>query len=335
MYCERCGSASSQDAHFCQSCGKPQTRPQSQWSPTVTHVPIARTVQPEQKLNPKAFWLIISGIVLAVIVGAMLSSDSTDKPTSTKTQQSSAPIATQQSQAVRPSTPPPKFRIYKFRNDDFSPTSIVVSVATSDEQLRSLLWFFREKVRAHDFKSIGIPPQNDGIFSIYRGEKCANEAFLNAIGPCGYGEHEDADYQWGIEGDYNKDEGSIRKGDVLVFDYKDGWQVSSEVQSRLEEQDKLAQADRDLFAQQLQQRLTSMGYEITVWVHHGEGADRGHELNLDSEMFKDTNTRVEFISSVLPAWRKDLCKAGFRTVRLRQGGTFELGQDYSLGCGNS
>ena len=70
-----------------------------------------------------------------------------------------------------------------------------------------------------------------------------------------------------------------------------------------------------------------MGYDINVWVH-GEGANSGHELNLDSEMFKDTATRVQFINSVLPEWKKDLCKVGFRTVRLRQGGTFELGQDY-------
>jgi hypothetical protein len=94
-----------------------------------------------------------------------------------------------------------------------------------------------------------------------------------------------------------------------------------------------SQQTREAFAQDLQQRLTSMGYDITVWVH-GEGADSGHELNLDSEMFKDTATRVQFINSVLPTWKKDLCKVGFRQVKLRQGGTFELGQDYSLGCGN-
>ncbi|MGD1082159.1 MAG: hypothetical protein ABR881_27900 [Candidatus Sulfotelmatobacter sp.] len=73
--------------------------------------------------------------------------------------------------------------------------------------------------------------------------------------------------------------------------------------------------------------------DITVWVH-GEGANSGHELNLDSEVFKDTVTRVQFINSVLPAWKNDLCKVGFRQVKLRQGGTFELAQDYSLGCGN-
>jgi hypothetical protein len=94
-----------------------------------------------------------------------------------------------------------------------------------------------------------------------------------------------------------------------------------------------SQQTREAFAQDLQQRLTSMGYDINVWVH-GEGANSGHELNLDSEMFKDTATRVQFINSVLPEWKKDLCKVGFRTVKLRQGGTFELGQDYSLGCGS-
>ena len=51
-------------------------------------------------------------------------------------------------------------------------------------------------------------------------------------------------------------------------------------------------------------------------------------------MFKDTATRVQFINDVLPEWTKDLCRVGFRQVRLRQGGTFELGQDYSLRCQN-
>ncbi len=119
----------------------------------------------------------------------------------------------------------------------------------------------------------------------------------------------------------------------MIFDAKDGWQVAPEVQTRLDEQDKLGQAQRDLFAHQLQQRLTGMGYDITVWVH-GTGSESGHELNLDSEMFKDTATRVQFINGVLPEWKKDLCKVGFRQVKLRQGGTFELGQDYGLGCTN-
>jgi hypothetical protein len=177
--------------------------------------------------------------------------------------------------------------------------------------LKSLIWFFREKVRSHDFKSLGVKEQKDGIFSVYCGEKCANEQFIDTNGPCGYGEHDHALYQWGIGGDYNNDSGSLHN--TVIFDAKDGWQVTPEVQARWDEQDKLGQAQRDLFAQQLQQRLTGMGYDITVWVH-GTGAERGHELNLDSEMFKDTATRVQFINGVLPEWKKDLCKVGFRVV---------------------
>src|ERR1700677_5160472 len=58
-------------------------------------------------------------------------------------------------QVTRPPTPPQKFKINKFKNDGISPTSVVVPTSTTDEQLKSLIWFFREKVRSHDFKSLG------------------------------------------------------------------------------------------------------------------------------------------------------------------------------------
>jgi hypothetical protein len=47
----------------------------------------------------------------------------------------------------------------------------------------------------------------------------------------GYGEHDNALYQWGIEGDPNKDSGSIKvQGeDIVVFNYEDYWHPSSEV----------------------------------------------------------------------------------------------------------
>jgi zinc-ribbon domain len=330
MYCQNCGSALSQDARFCQSCGRPQSLPQPPSPRPVTPAPTPQPVQQKPKSN--IVWLAVGGIVLLVIIIGMFgksSSDKSDNSTSTTTQQSSTSIA--EPQVARPSIPPPKFRIYRFKNDGISPTSVVVPTSTTDEQLKSLIWLFREKVRSHDFKSLGVKEQKDGIFSVYRGEKCANEQFIDTNGPCGYGEHDDALYQWGIGGDYNNDSGSLHN--TVIFDAKDGWQVAPEVQSRLDEQDKSGQAQRDLFAQHLQQKLTGMGYDITVWVH-GTGADRGRELNLDSEMFKDTAARVQFINGVLPEWKKDLCKVGFRQVKLRQGGTFELGQDYALGCAN-
>lgn len=50
-------------------------------------------------------------------------------------------------QVVRPSAPPPKFQIYKYDPD--GTVAIVVPVNTTDEQLKSLLWLFRERVRTH------------------------------------------------------------------------------------------------------------------------------------------------------------------------------------------
>jgi hypothetical protein len=115
--------------------------------------------------------------------------------------------------------------------------SVVVSPSTTDQQLRALLWYFRQHIRAGDFRSVGIlkptskhwgkPDYLDGMILIYRGEKCANESYLDSVGPCGYGEHDDAVYQWGIDGEPAKDSAGLRlrNGDeVTVFDYKDGWQ---------------------------------------------------------------------------------------------------------------
>ena len=275
-------------------------------------------------------WLLIGVIALFALIVGISHKSQTDRSNS-ETQQSTARVSTPQTQIVLPSVPPPKFRIYKHEND--SPTSVVVPVHTTDEQLKSLLWFFREKVRSHEFKSIGVKEETDGVLLVYRGDKCANEEFINTNGPCGYGEHDDASYQWGIEGDYNNDTGSIRinGNDIVVFDYTDGWQVNPEIQSKLDEQAKLGQAQRELFAQQLQQKLTSMGYDIST-LTEGEGDYAGRELTIDSEMFKDTATRVQFVNGVLPEWKKDLCRVGFQRVRLRRGQMFGLGQEFSLGC---
>jgi len=340
MYCQGCGFVLSQDARFCKNCGKPQSPAVSAPMPSSVPAPTAPIVRVEKRTRSRILWLVLVGLVLIIIV----SQSPWDNSTSTGSSPTTPPASTAaQPPIARPTVPPPKFRIYKFKLDE--PTAIVVPIATTDEQLKSLLWFFRAKVRSHQFKDIGLRQAtakqwgNKGYLSwmllVYRGEKCANETYVDTTGPCGYGEHDDATYQWGIEADPNKDSGSMRvNGDyVSVFDYKDGWQVAPAVQEQLDEQSNLDQAQRDLFAQHLQQRLTGMGYDINVWVH-GEGSGSGRELVLDSEMFKDTATRVQFINSVLPQWKKDLCKAGFRKVRLRRGGMFELGEDFSLGCEN-
>ena len=265
-----------------------------------------------------------AGFILILLVSIFSSDDSSSPHTP-------ATASAQQPRIVRPTVAPPKFYVYK--NKAGYPTSVVVPVKTSDEQLKSLLWQFREKVRSHKLKDIGLKNARNGLLTVYRGSKCANEQYVDSNWPCGRGEHDDALYQWGIEGDYDKDEGSIRakESDTVVFDYNDGWQVAPEVKAQLADEERLARAQREIFAQELQQRLTSMGYEINVWSHR-DASERERELNVDSEMFKNTATRVQFINDVLPSWKKDLCRVGFQKVRLTQGGTFELGREYSLGC---
>lgn len=233
----------------------------------------------------------------------------------------------------RPTLPAPRFRVYKAKTDE--PTAVVVAVNTTDDQLKSLLWLFREKVRSHQFKDLGLTSKawngvSSGMLVVYRGEKCANEEYSDSS-PCGYGEHDDAYYQWGLEGDPNKDAAYISHkdaGDTFVFDYKDGWQLSSDLKARLESKEQADQSQRELFAKLLQDRLTGMGFDMSVQ----PGINPKNELHIDADIFKDTETRVRFINQVLPRWKPDLCKAGYRSVRLTRGGFLESGQSYLLGC---
>jgi hypothetical protein len=129
----------------------------------------------------------------------------------------------------------PQYRVYRNRAGE-GIVSVVISVSTTDQQLKNLLWFFRKNIRTGNFKAVGIakPPDKRfghlgytaGMISVYRGEKCANEQFSNSLGPCGYGEHDAAFYQWGVDGDPGKDSGDIRakNGEMSpVFDHTDGW----------------------------------------------------------------------------------------------------------------
>jgi hypothetical protein len=117
---------------------------------------------------------------------------------------------------------PPPFKIYKMRTGE-GLVSIVVPPTTSDKQLVILLGFIRLRVQEGKFTQIGILHPTDkrfgklgygaGIISIFLGSKCANEDFIDQLGPCGYGEHDAASYQWGINGDSHSDEGLIRQKD--------------------------------------------------------------------------------------------------------------------------
>jgi zinc ribbon protein len=223
MYCQNCGSVLSDGARFCESCGTPKSPAPPPIPPTAGT--LQRHAETKGQPRSKLIWLVPAGIVvLVVIVGIIVGSS--DKTPSTA-EQNPTSNAAPEPQVIRQTVPPPKFQIYRYKPDGISPVSIVVPANTTDEQLRSLLWLFREKARSHQLKDIGLKNERDGILLVYRGKRCADENIhvtVNA-GPCGDGDHDDALYQWGIEGDYDKDSGSVR--DTVIFDYKDGWHPGS------------------------------------------------------------------------------------------------------------
>ncbi len=287
--------------------------------------------------------------VLWVIPLAVLTSCTPEKDTST-TGPSSATSAP--ARVTGPTTPPPAFRLYRFKFDEKIGASIISYVAppnTTDDQIKSLVWLFREKVRSQKFRDISInqPTSSNfgkrgylqGILSIYRGEKCAGEKFSDAEGPCGDGDHDAAYYQWGVFGDNpnngidpTKDEAGIRLASgnmITVFDYKDGWQPTKTEATKAREAEEAAKQEllhrsREQYANALHASLREQGYEITV-------TELGDRLILAADFFKDTSTRVQFLSLVRKS-NAGLCKMGFREVHLTGSGVFSSGENYSLGC---
>lgn len=248
MFCPMCGQLVAQGSRFCSRCG---ARLSTSFAPSLGAPAASATAS---AFNTRRAVVIVGLVAAVAVITFVVQSREADSSNSTPARsltphkpaahdsEDSKPVTTEKAAPVqtslpKPSVPPPKFRIY--RSDPLAGTSIVVPSNTTDEQLKSLLWLFREKVRSRHFTEIGITQPTsenwgkknylEGMLSVYRGEKCANEAFIASVGPCGYGEHDDAFYQWGFRGDDgafdpNHDAASIRLADgreVKVFDYKD------------------------------------------------------------------------------------------------------------------
>ena len=250
MNCSRCGFLLGDQQSFCPRCGAsyrsagdrnigvPQRRQES-------------TSRPAQANSRAKVFLVVAALV--VVLAILVVSHSGTKQKSLSSQSSTETVATPAttSAAEQPRIPPPKFKVYRSKLDEG--TSIVVSPSTSDEQLKSLLWLFREKVRSHLFKDVGIlqPTSKQwgqkgymsGMIVVYKGGKCASELFSDSpdLGPCGYGEHSAAEYQWGllVDGVFNAeaDSAELTASDgttVTVFDYHDHWQLPTALQGRAE-----------------------------------------------------------------------------------------------------
>lgn len=265
MYCQNCGSALSQDARFCQSCGKAQSPAQP--LPPVQPPPIAapiRAVQP-QKPKSKVLWLVIGGIVLLVIIIGTLGkspSDNSEKTESSATTGSEPTAQDTQFNALTPSEHLSQAKAALSQN---------ATAAQIEEGLRHLRAIPETSPEAVQAKTLTT--------KLVRAQHLAEAKLLIDSAPVD-------DLKANLE--------NLRKANDEIQAVlqqnphdKDALKLLTLATNKGREALGGSQQTREAFAQDLQQRLTSMGYAITVWVH-GEGADSGHKLNLDSEMFKDT-----------------------------------------------
>jgi hypothetical protein len=110
-------------------------------------------------------------------------------------------------QVPAPTGPPPKFQV--FRNQRGQPVVVVVSGKTTDQELKNLLFLFRDKTKAGRLPDVGIRKPthkgdsasaadfSTGSILVYRGKKYANET----AGQPGNKFHADATYSWAPNGE--------------------------------------------------------------------------------------------------------------------------------------
>ncbi len=361
--CAACRFPNPLDASVCINCGKVLTS-----APSTT----AQTTTPKAgDKGSRWVWVCIAAVVVVVsaivsvaprtreddpVAREGLSPDFCKKhpsaatcgssPSTVNQAESTAPSNQQRQQQLGAFKPPP-YRVYK--STTLVGTAYVVAANTTDDELRSLLWFFRKKVRTGQFADIGITKPtstawghsyNDGMLLVYRGTKCANENFISEaqlekgdLGACGYGDHSDAYYQWGISGNAANDSGAI--GGTEIFNYQDNWhppsEVSLDVDDKVKESWKARQQEwepRQRFAVQLANEFLGKGLAVDV----SANTDEPKELDFRSKLFKNATVLKAFTDTSLPKMLPAICKAGFQNIPVSTEGESNGGQSYPLNC---
>jgi len=228
----------------------------------------------------------------------------------------------------RPTIPPPKYRVYR-QLASRGLISVVVDSATTDEQIKSLLWFFREKVRAQELRELHMTERltDGGFIIIFRGNRCADEDFVDNTGPCGRGDHDAASYQWGIHGNPDWDTGTVvnRNGqEVVAFDSSvDHWQLTSEVQGKLQTE----RVRREQYASALTQSYAQEGVTVIASAY----GTNGTTLNLLTR-FEHLPDRELFARKILMDKQivTTLCGKGF--IKLGVEAVGEDAEDFWLPC---
>lgn len=189
----------------------------------------------EEELPLKSTVRFISGVIVVSFIFTLTGCEQGKQPAVQTANPPVSSLASESSQldvehkeTVRPSARPPRFVVFK--EDVHLAVAFVVPLNTTNEQLKSLLWMFRDKVHSNQFADLGLKSvdwgksgKGGGLFQVYRGPKCANEMYV-VNGPCGNAPHTAAYFQWGLQLDPNRDAGHIQNKDGsedLIFGYGD------------------------------------------------------------------------------------------------------------------
>jgi hypothetical protein len=231
----------------------------------------------------------------------------------------------------------PDFKVFLQKIE--MPTILVVPENTTDDQLKSLLWFLRIQVREGNFKALGLHPTatifdkpgySSGILNIYRGSRCAGEMYvISGPDPCGASIHKSASYHWGEGGDPRADGGDYipQSGgaDVLLFTADDGWQTDAEARTDPDGSKQKAAAARFKYPNAENAKMVKQGSDVRVYVDQLDT-----ELGIVSYQLTTDAAQKTFLSQFLTLEQDHLCPLGFTSIKLGVRGA--PGKSYPLDC---
>jgi hypothetical protein len=121
--------------------------------------------------------------------------------------------ATVSNVSIRPTTPPPPFTLFHQTTD--GSFTLVTNPTATDDQIEAIIWQLRDAAHTRTFDKLGISQSKvdarDPIvwFHIYRGPKCASEAYADGKLPCGDHFNASGDYTFGGGGNHQWDDGAL------------------------------------------------------------------------------------------------------------------------------
>ena len=140
----------------------------------------------------------LSGSVQALAVCVLLSVSGCKSAPPPQTASVAAPAAA--AFPLRPSVPPPPFKVFHQDNDTYT---LVAAPTVADDQIEAILYQLHDAARAHSFDSLHLSQAFVDArkpivwFHVYRGAKCASEKFTKGAYPCGASYHGAGDYTLG------------------------------------------------------------------------------------------------------------------------------------------